>query len=150
MVRRVVRKAGAGAWRCIFILRCIIRSPILGSITLSRSNQDLDQPAALDHTLLMPTSSLGRWMVAGIAVCVLLLFLFPVMQGSFQETHGPTTAFRARRALLILIFSVVYGALGVFDHFPLPVSVLTLRYFRSCDSISCGGSATRDSVALRC
>ena len=43
-------------------------------------------------------------------VCVLLLFLFPLTHGSFQETHGPTTAFRARKAFVILVISIVQGA----------------------------------------
>jgi hypothetical protein len=46
-------------------------------------------------------------------VCVMLLFFFPLVHGPFQATHGPTTAFRARNAFLILLFSIVTGGLGV-------------------------------------
>jgi len=93
---------------------------------------------------------LGRWMIAGIAVCVLLLFFFPAVQGSFQATHGPTTAFRARMAFLILMFSVAHGALGVFDHFPPSTLTATGRDFLSQNSIATSGLAATECVALRC
>lgn len=51
-----------------------------------------------------------RLVVSLAAVCVLLLFLFPVVHGPFQATHGPTTAFRARMAFLVLLFSILHAA----------------------------------------
>lgn len=47
------------------------------------------------------------------AVCVLLLFFFPVVHGPFQATHGPTTALRWRKALLALLFLLFYAAKGL-------------------------------------
>jgi hypothetical protein len=41
-----------------------------------------------------------------IALCVLLIFLFPLVQGPFQATHGPTTEFRASRAALAVFHSM--------------------------------------------
>jgi len=52
-------------------------------------------------------------------VCVLLLFFFPMVHGPFQATHGPTTAFRARRSLQAVALSIVDAArslLGAFNH----------------------------------
>jgi hypothetical protein len=46
-------------------------------------------------------------------VCVLALFFFPLAQGSFQATHGPTTTFRAKWAVLVLLFTIVAAAFRV-------------------------------------
>ena len=56
---------------------------------------------------------IGRGTVFFIAVCVLLLFFFPLAQGPFQATNGPTTAFRAHMVLLILISMIVHSALVI-------------------------------------
>jgi hypothetical protein len=54
----------------------------------------------------------GRCLGVIFVVCVLMLFFFPLAQaqGPFQATHGPTTAFRAKWAALVLLFSIVAGA----------------------------------------
>ncbi len=54
----------------------------------------------------------GRFLGVIFVVCVLALFFFPLAQaqGPFQATHGPTTAFRAKWAALVLLFSIVAGA----------------------------------------
>ena len=64
----------------------------------------VDDSATLDHTLHMFTWMFRRLMVSCAAVCVLLLFFFPLVHGPFQATHGPTTAFRWRKAFLTLLF----------------------------------------------
>jgi hypothetical protein len=74
----------------------------------------LTRAATLNHTAAMLVSLAGRWMVSWVAVCVLLLFLFPLVQGPFQATHGPNTAFRARRALIILVLSIIRCGMSVF------------------------------------
>ena len=51
-------------------------------------------------------------MIFCAAVCVLLLFFFPLVHGPFQATHGPTTAMRWRKALLALLFLLFYAAKG--------------------------------------
>lgn len=70
----------------------------------------VDDSATLDHTLHMLTWMFERLVVSCAAVCVLLLFFFPVVHGPFQATHGPTTAFRARKAFLILLSSILHAA----------------------------------------
>lgn len=54
-----------------------------------------------------------RLMVSCAAVCVLLLFFFPLVHGPFQATHGPTTAFRWRKTFLTLLFLLFYVAKGL-------------------------------------
>jgi hypothetical protein len=46
-------------------------------------------------------------------ICVLLLFFFPLVHGPFQATHGPTTAFRARKVFMVLLLSIASAANGV-------------------------------------
>ena len=62
----------------------------------------------------MFASLFGRWIGSCAAVCVLLLFFFPLVHGPFQATHGPTTEFRAWRALLTLIFAILQVCLVLF------------------------------------
>jgi hypothetical protein len=52
----------------------------------------------------------GRMVGCCVALCVLLIFFFPLMQGPFQATHGPTTEFRASRAALAVFHSM--GKIG--------------------------------------
>jgi hypothetical protein len=59
----------------------------------------------------MLTSLSGRCIGVFAAVCVLLMFLFPLPQGNFQSTHGPTTALRSQRASLVLVFTIITAAL---------------------------------------
>jgi hypothetical protein len=56
----------------------------------------------------------GRWIGICVAVCVLVLFFFPLAQGSFQATHGPITAFRARRLIFGIIRFVIRNVLLAF------------------------------------
>ena len=73
--------------------------------------------ATLDHTFAMLASLFSRRMVPWLAVCVLLLFLFPLVHGPFQATHGPNTTFRARRALLALRLTIIQGGMSLFARF---------------------------------
>lgn len=43
-------------------------------------------------------------------LCVLLLFFFPLLQGPFQATHGPTTDFRATQASASLFLMIVLAS----------------------------------------
>lgn len=52
----------------------------------------------------MLTGNLRLLLVSCAAVCVLLLFLFPLVHGPFSATHGPITTFRGRKALLALLW----------------------------------------------
>jgi hypothetical protein len=109
----------------------------------------LDRPATLDHTLPMLESLHGRWMVFFIAVCVLLLFFFPLVQGPFQATHGPTTAFRALIAFLILIFSIILSPQGILTQHNRPTA-LTLGDLLSRSLIASDSTAINESVVRRC
>jgi hypothetical protein len=40
------------------------------------------------------------------AVCVAVLFFFPLSFGTFQATHGPTTEFRSLRATVAIVLSI--------------------------------------------
>jgi hypothetical protein len=51
--------------------------------------------------------------LAVIAVfCVLMIFLFPSVQGSYSMVHGPVTALLAARAAVRLRIAIVQGALN--------------------------------------
>ncbi|HLK31562.1 MAG TPA: hypothetical protein VKT29_00650 [Terriglobales bacterium] len=59
---------------------------------------------------------LPRRFLAGLAIllaaAVLSLVLFPAGHGSFVSTHGPATAFRSRRFLLLIcsVFAMLIAA----------------------------------------
>lgn len=62
----------------------------------------------------MLTSQFGRCIGLFAVLCVLLLFLFPLVSGPFPVTHGPATALRARRFSLLLLFGIIAAALQIF------------------------------------
>jgi hypothetical protein len=64
----------------------------------------------------MLTSLFGRCIGLGTVVCVLLLFFFPLAQGNFQSTHGPVTALRSKRNVLVILFSMMLAALRILAH----------------------------------
>jgi len=45
-------------------------------------------------------------------LCVLMIFLFPSVQGSYSMVHGPVTALLAARAAVRLRIAIVQGALN--------------------------------------
>ena len=45
-------------------------------------------------------------------ICVLMIFLFPLMQGPYSVLHGPVTALRAARAGVHLRLAIVQAALS--------------------------------------
>jgi hypothetical protein len=57
---------------------------------------------------------LRRLVTVFSVVCVLAMAFFPQPHGSFQATHGPVTAFRARWSFMALIFSVMTALLRAF------------------------------------
>jgi hypothetical protein len=89
-------------------------------------------------------------MVSFIALTVLLLFFFPLAQGPFQATHGPTTAFRARMVFLILIFAIFHGALRILDPFSKSMGALTGVGLPARDPMPSNDIAFPQSVTLRC
>ena len=75
----------------------------------------------------MLTSLFGRCIGLSTVVCVLLLFFFPLAHGNFQSTHGPVTALRSKRSLLLLVSSIVQAALLVFA-VRIPVALFQRRH----------------------
>lgn len=57
-------------------------------------------------------------------LCVLTIFLFPVMQGPYSAVHGPVTALQAARAAARLRVSIVQSALKLSQNSPLQSLVL--------------------------
>jgi hypothetical protein len=110
----------------------------------------LTKPATLNHTAAMLVSLVGRWMVPWVAVCVLLLFLFPLVQGPFQATHGPNTAFRARRALIILVLSIIRCGMSVFGKLSASARVLAGGVAILRQSTERLQSDPMDCMILRC
>jgi hypothetical protein len=98
----------------------------------------------------MLASLRGRGMVSFIALCVLLLFFFPLAQGPFQATHGPITAFRARMVFLILIFAIIHTALGILVLFSKSMGVRTACGLPARDPVPSNDIAFPQSVTLRC
>jgi hypothetical protein len=45
-------------------------------------------------------------------ICVLMIFLFPLMQGPYSALHGPVTALRAARAGVHLRLAIVQASLS--------------------------------------
>jgi hypothetical protein len=59
----------------------------------------------------MPQPWFQRLFAPCMVVCVTALFFFPLPYGPFQATHGPTTEFRAQRAILVLVSSIISATL---------------------------------------
>jgi hypothetical protein len=83
-------------------------------------------------------------------VCVLLLFLFPLVQGPFQATHGPNTAFRARRALILLVLSIIRCGMTVFGKLSAPARGLACGVAMLRQLTERLQSDPVDSMILRC
>lgn len=98
----------------------------------------------------MLASLFSRWMVPWLAVCVLLLFLFPLVHGPFQATHGPNTAFRARRALLALILFIVQCGMILFARFHGVTKTLTRHGDFLLESQAATCRYSFDSLIMRC
>jgi hypothetical protein len=89
------------------------------------------------------------WRCVGFCalVCVLLLFFFPLLQGPFQATHGPTTDFRAKQASLVLFLAIMLAAHALFNR--LLFHALPAPDRADLSALSRGGSVSGSSV-LRC
>lgn len=97
----------------------------------------------------MLTWMFSRLVGSCAAICVLLLFFFPIIHGPFQATHGPTTAFRARKAFLVLLFSILQAARSVLARMKRVMEVCSLarsaKRRRSSSAVEIGNPAL-----LRC
>jgi hypothetical protein len=92
----------------------------------------------------------SRWMVPWLAVCILLLFFFPLVHGPFQATHGPNTAFRSRRALLALMLLIIQTATIVFSKLWASVQLIMEGFTLSFEFCCRGGQDTFDLSIMRC
>ncbi len=78
-----------------------------------------------------------------LVVAVLLLFLFPLQWGSFTQTHGPTTAFRAANSAYAIMVAIVLGG-------SLAIGLITLQWFTREEACVLIPTATSSSFYLRC
>jgi hypothetical protein len=92
----------------------------------------------------------SRWMVPWLAVCVLLLFFFPLVHGPFQATHGPNTAFRSRRALLALMVLIIQSGTMVFSRLRVSAQLIIESSTLSSAFGGPGSPDTFDSSIMRC
>jgi hypothetical protein len=53
------------------------------------------------------------------------MFFFPLPQGNFQSTHGPVSALRSNRAVLVLLSTLISAAFQIVA-FLVPTAVLVL------------------------
>ncbi len=74
---------------------------------------------------------------------VLLLFLFPLQWGSFTQTHGPTTAFRALHAAQALMAGIAMVA-------SLAMSLVVLVRVSATEVVVPVHHASESSLQLRC
>ena len=67
-------------------------------------------------------------------ICVLMIFLFPLMQGPYSVLHGPVTALRAARAGVHLRLAIVQAALSSLGGHPIsPLVALSRMSFSKAE-----------------
>jgi hypothetical protein len=88
--------------------------------------------------------------LAVVAVlCVLMIFLFPSVQGSYSMVHGPVTALLAARAAVRLRIAIAQGALNSHGDSPIsPLAVFSTTSFPSAEFEATG--SPEHSTILRC
>ena len=97
----------------------------------------------------MLTCNWRRFLVCCAGVCVLLLFFFPLVHGPFSATHGPTTAFRARKILLALLLFVLSWSKGLL--LPLRIALQPSDHpLRRGEGAFYDAVAVANSAVLRC
>jgi hypothetical protein len=60
----------------------------------------------------MISGRIGSELAVMAVFCVLMIFLFPAMQGPYSVVNGPVTALLAARAAVRLRIAIVQGALN--------------------------------------
>ena len=74
----------------------------------------------------MISGRIGSELAVMAVFCVLMIFLFPAMQGPYSVVNGPVTALLAARAAVRLRIAIVQGALNsVGDYVVSPLVVLS-------------------------
>jgi hypothetical protein len=98
----------------------------------------------------MLTSLFGRCIGLSAVVCILLLFFFPLAQGSFQSTHGPVATLRSKRFFLLLVWSIVSAGLRLFAMLLPRVTFEQGRKSPSGQSLFISGDHPACCSVLRC
>ena len=74
----------------------------------------------------MLSGRIGSELAVMAVFCVLMIFLFPAMQGPYSVVNGPVTALLAARAAVRLRIAIVQGALNsVGNYLVSPLVVLS-------------------------
>ena len=74
----------------------------------------------------MISGRIGSELAVMAVFCVLMIFLFPAMQGPYSVVNGPVTALLAARAAVRLRIAIVQGALNsVGNYLVSPLVVLS-------------------------
>jgi hypothetical protein len=75
----------------------------------------------------MVSGRIGSELAVMAVLCVLMIFLFPAMQGPYSVVNGPVTALLAARAAVRLRIAIVQGALNsVGNYLVSPLSGMSL------------------------
>jgi len=82
-------------------------------------------------------------------LCVLTIFLFPVVQGPYPAVHGPVTALQAARAAARLRIAMMHLALQSWRIFPLSLLAVFCGMGVAVPEFKPVGLAECDSI-LRC
>jgi len=82
-------------------------------------------------------------------LCVLMIFLFPAVQGPYSVVHGPATALQAARAAVRLRTTIVQGALNSLGNYLVsPLVVLSWMSLSNTEFQSV--SLPEYNIVLRC
>jgi hypothetical protein len=84
-----------------------------------------------------------------IVLCVLTIFVFPVIQGPYSVVNGPATAFRAARAATHLRIAIVQAALKFLARRVVSPAAVAVWMARSNAAVQSSHSAEISPV-LRC
>ncbi len=97
----------------------------------------------------MISGRIGCELAVMAVVCVLVIFLFPSMQGPYPVVHGPVTALQAARAAFRVQIAIVQAALN--SHGNSPISPLAVFSLMSLPAAELEATGSREhSTILRC
>jgi len=82
-------------------------------------------------------------------LCVLMVFLFPAVQGPYSVVHGPATALQAARAAVRLRVAIAQAALGSVSNYPISLLVFMTWMSPSQAELRSVGFSGYDTI-LRC
>jgi hypothetical protein len=91
----------------------------------------------------------GRNLAVLATLCVLMVFLFPAVQGPYSVVHGPATALQAARAAVRLRVAIAQAALGSVSNYPISLLVFMTWMSPSQAELRSVGFSGYDTI-LRC